>query len=290
MLRDSLRPVRNLVNKMSTKQRAWSLVGIIAYILFIGGVINLTPWIEFWPKFGISVLALIIALIVVYTFFALKPFDDDSQGQEDDTHDEVRGRIPPMPSNPPMVSAEKSVPSDEIDHSSVVEPNSTDQPEILVDTYQRRLSLVPLLFQLFLAVVVWLIFLYISIISNSPELWVVFVITTIVLSAYCYYRALVWNGEDYIVNEKWVGITATLPWPLPSREPQILRTQINSIEIVETMLDKLLHTCQLKLKTEVSAEQFEHIRWLTHPDELRRALGKSTPRKNHFLFWLKRKD
>jgi len=261
------------------------------YVLSVIGFVNLAP-VPSELKIATIILIPLLSVIFFYIFIAFRPDSEDDLDQvdEDQGQDEARPHIPPMPANPPSVAAKKPSISGELNNDSTAEQDHVEEPEILVDTYQHRLSLIPLLFRFFLATVVWLAFLYISIISNSSELWVAFVIATLALSSYCYYKALVWNGEDYIVNEKWVGMTATLPWPLPSKEPQILRTQINSIEIVETMLDKFFHTCQLKLKTEVSAKRFEHIRWLTHPDELRRALGKSTPRKNHFLFWLKRKN
>ncbi|HEX7483622.1 MAG TPA: hypothetical protein VF281_00565 [Candidatus Saccharimonadales bacterium] len=151
MLRDSLRPVRDLFNKMSTKQRIRLFVGIVIYALLLGGIISLAPWIEFWPKFGIFVLGLIFTACFIYTCvnFHSKNMDED---QVETEHDGVSIHIPPMPKRQPSAgTARLSMELEPIKLSTFASRRITSQQPILKNSQpilEQRISKAELFVQL----------------------------------------------------------------------------------------------------------------------------------------------
>lgn len=291
MLRDELRLLQNaLRHTTGLELTAYvSLAGMS--LVMVGGLVYIFAPFDLAFKhviFAISAIITIAGVLMIYRH----AITNESYKETDGTT-KRNGRtpdVPPKPNYPPSSSAVQSAGGNVHRREDDIDQSPTEQAQVPADLYRRRFSLMSLVLPFLAAFSIWALALGFALGLNDSSLWIFFVLISLAVLIYCYYKALVWNGEELAINEKWIARPATMPWPLENKEPQILRTQINSIEIVESILDRLLKTCQLKLRTEVSAKRFEHIRWITYPDELRRALGKSKPRKNHFLFWIKRKD
>jgi hypothetical protein len=285
MLRNSLRPVRDLVQAMSTRQRVWSLVISFVCVLFFGWLINLAP-IPFWPKFSIFILAIILAIFFVYAFLAIRTPSPDDEELTDEDSDNMPSHIPPKPKDPPSVSAVKPLPSetsrqDEFEVSG--DEVSTEQTEDNPSLYRHNFSVIPVIFKMVFVVILWVLLLVTALIMMTQVIWVIFGIATIIGPAYCYYIALRWNGEEFVVNNEWYERPLTMPFPFTSSTPAIRRTEIGQYKIRQTFIDKMIRTCRLFSDTPVeNDEKFHNVKWLTHPAELRRATGISAPRKNSY--------
>lgn len=113
MLRGVFKPARNILRAMSVKQRTWALVISLAFLLVVGGVINLAPWINGWAKLGIFVLFVILAIIFLI-LASLRYAEDQQDYEASHQTDETNIHIPPKPIYPPIVLDETNTqPEDE---------------------------------------------------------------------------------------------------------------------------------------------------------------------------------
>ena len=146
MLRDSLRPVRDVINAMSTKRRIWSLVGCVVCMLVLWGVINLTPWIGFWLKLGIFVTAIIITICFAYAYFILRSKEIAAERQA------TQNKIPPMPKRQPSAGVQKlNIAAEPIKLSSFAHRRIAKQQPILKNSQpilEQRISRAELFVQL----------------------------------------------------------------------------------------------------------------------------------------------
>jgi hypothetical protein len=146
------------------------------------------------------------------------------------------------------------------------------------------------IFKIFLVALGLVLLFFVAITNSSQELWLLWWVSIPVSLVYSYYIALRWNGEEFVVNDEWYERPLTMPFPFPSRTPAIRRSEIGKYEFKQTLIDKMLGTCRLYSDTPSAGDkQFHNVKWLTHPAELRRATGISAPRKNSYLFMLRKR-
>lgn len=110
MLRNSLRPVRYFVDAMSTKQRVWSLIIVVIYVLLVIGFVNLAvaP-----PELKIATVILIpiLTAIFIYIFVAFHHRQEDDLEQAETDRSEAEVHIPPKPPYPPISSESDDEPN-----------------------------------------------------------------------------------------------------------------------------------------------------------------------------------
>jgi hypothetical protein len=297
MLRDELRNLSDSYNQLSALHRLAYTLLLFCGLTLIGSAIFFAPIINSTIKLWLFIIVLVIVIFIAVSIYwssrrhVSATHEDDYDRLESNIE---TGRIPPRPDRPPTSTAEKdhleSVDADgdafEIPLESHVEA-LRDNPSL----YRHRFSLIPVVFKIVLTVSGWICLLLVSIGMNTAFIWAIFGFTTILAPLYCYYIALRWNGEEFIVNDEWYERPLTMPVPFTSSTPAIRRSEIGKYFIKQTVLDKIFKTCRLYSDTpSPDDKQFHNVKWLTHPTELRRATGISAPRKNSYLSPFRRRS
>lgn len=119
MLRDIFKPARNIFLAMSIKQRSWTLVISLIFLLVVGGVINLAPWVNGWAKLGIFVLFIIFAIIFLL-LASLRYSEDQQESEVSYQPNETNVHIPPKPIYPPIVSNEANAETEDEPLNSIM--------------------------------------------------------------------------------------------------------------------------------------------------------------------------
>jgi hypothetical protein len=289
MLRNQLRHARDFFASLSTLERkAYAILFVIVPFLLIS-LINWTQTYS-WIKIATTTAAIIIALGLLAVVYSSSRKQKNTGFDARNVHHFDESRLPPLPDHPPTVTAEKH--HLEIDDEFEI-PQESHEEEIgdNPSRYRHSFSLIPVVFKTVIVAVGWIGYLFVSISANSSYLWVSFAIATIVAPLYCYYIALRWNGEEFIVNDEWYERPLTMPAPFTSSTPAIRRSEIGKYFIKQTVLDKIFKTCRLYSDTPSSDDkQFHNVKWLKYPAELRRATGISAPRKNNYLSPFRRRE
>jgi hypothetical protein len=297
MIRDELRRMQYMLRSASNLEKIAYCALIFIALMIIGGLTLLAP---VGPEFKavvfvFTVLALAFISFCIYRHQANQsPHEDntvrqnaiaqDTANTQDDREDNKLA-IPEKPTNPPTISAEKTVDNDrsedfEIADEDVIMKHKEENPSL----YRRPFSIKPVIFKMVLIAALWIGFLIVATTQANSTVWGVFGVMTIAIPIYYYYLVLRWKGEEFVVNDTWFERPLTMPFPFPSRTPAIRRSEIGKYEFKQTTLDKLLGTCRLYSDTPSPDDKsFHNVKWLTHPAELRRATGISAPRKNSWL-------
>jgi hypothetical protein len=278
--------------ELPVKKRVFRLVLLLVSVFLFGGLINAAPVSQWINKVNIFVISLIIATCFYYACRVLSSTEMDETETTD--KEEKTSYIPPPPRSLPTITAEKTLERTdvrEVEEFEIIEEE--DIPDNLTDNlplYRYRFSIMPVIFKMVVVVIVWCGLLYACLGITSSTWWSIFVGATLLAIIYCYYLALRWNGEEFIVNDEWYERPRTMPSPFTSKTPAIRRTEIGSYNLEQTFVDKILRTCRLRSDTASKGDEIFHlVKWLTHPTELRRATGISTPRKNSYLFFFKKR-
>lgn len=199
--------------------------------------------------------------------------------------------VPPKPNRPPKIhkiSATKPV--YQINDDESLEVNTEQDDGYDPSIYRHRFSRIPVIAKIMVLFLLFLAILYACIVINVPAVWIVLLVYGMVAVVYGYYITLRWNGEEFVINDKRFERPHAMPWPFSSHTQAILRSRIGSCEIRQNPLDKLCNTCQLHSDTPSEGDElFHHVKWLTHPDELRQVSGLSAPHKNSYGFFHRRK-
>lgn len=285
--------MRNSISAVpSEKRKKYGIfIFVLVGVLLLGGLINLAP-VSQLIKVSIFVIALIIIVCFYYACRTLSPAEM-SETEDTDTEEMTR-YIPPKPSAPPTITAEKSLESVAVDVLEEFEmTEGDDTPDNLTNNpphYRYRFSVIPVIFKIAVIAILWCGLLYACLIMASGTSWSIFLGATPLVIIYCYYLALRWNGEEFIVNDEWYERPCTMPSPFKSKTPAIRRSEIGSYNFEQTFVDKILRTCRLSSDTASKGDEIFHlVKWLTHPTELRRATGISATRKNSYLFPFKKR-
>ena len=118
MLRDILQPLKDSVDRMSTKKRIWTLIGTLIYAAALGGLINIAV-VPFWIKLSAFIIAVIVSIVFCYSFLLLRKreLNQEEEGEYNTHAVQPDVVIPPKPSTPP---------TNAIEHKSLVEPTGTN--------------------------------------------------------------------------------------------------------------------------------------------------------------------
>lgn len=107
--------------------------------------------------------------------------------------------------------------------------------------------------------------------------------------AWCYWQWIVWRGVRLIITKSTKQLQRVLPTPFQSSTPTMPNKAGAAQDVTQKMSDRLLGTCRLFSNVRASGdEMFHNLKWLPHPDELRRALGMPVLRKNSWWIFSKK--
>lgn len=199
--------------------------------------------------------------------------------------------VPPKPTEPPNTQDQIKL--------QQLPPNTremdTVNPAYSTPKYRQSLHIMAVLIKIVpvTLITIMLITGYIYLGGQSVFVvpWYVYVITLVVPAAYCYCAWISWRGQEFVVNELQLEHHHVLPI-VETRTPTFQRREIASIDVVQSMVDKIFGTCHLVIKTSrtpsvadedhdrnkaLKKEDFNEIHWLKNPSLLRCSLGMSEP-------------